>query len=94
MPLALDGQIALGGPRLTPADYQDHVEKYAALRLDDGTTIFKRIGASLRSPLSHVRQFEPIGGLGVADVLAVGKPEQGFQQVESAVLVLGVLYHG
>lgn len=94
VPLALDGQIALGGPRLTPADYQAHLEKYAALRLDDGTTIFKRIGSSLRSPLSHVRQFEPIGGLGVADVLAVGKSEQGFQQVESAVLVLGVLYHG
>ena len=94
VPLALEGQIALGGPRLAPADYQNHLEKYAALQLDDGTTIFKRIGASLRSPLSHVRQFEPIGGLGVADVLAVGKPEQGFQRVESAVLVLGVLYYG
>lgn len=94
VPLALDGQIALGGPRLMPSDYDNHIEKYAALRIEDGTTIFKRIGASLRSPLSHVRQFEPIGGLGVADVLAVGRPEQGFQQVESAVLVLGVLYHG
>lgn len=94
VPLALPGQIALGGPRLMPSDYDSHIEKYAALRLEDGTTIFKRIGASLRSPLAHVRQFEPIGGLGVADVLAVGKPEQGFQRVESAVLVLGVLYHG
>jgi hypothetical protein len=94
VPLALPGQIALGGPRLSPSDYDSHIDKYAALRLDDGTTIFKRIGASLRSPLSHVRQFETIGGLGVADILAVGKPEQGFQRVESAVLVLGVLYHG
>ncbi|AVS65674.1 hypothetical protein C8245_08235 [Paracidovorax avenae] len=94
VPLALPGQIALGGPRLLPSDYDSHTEKYAALRLEDGTTIFKRIGGSLRSPLSHVRQFEPIGGLGVADVLAVGKAEQGFQLLESAVLVLGVLYHG
>jgi hypothetical protein len=94
VPLALEGQIALGGPRLVPSDYDSHLEKYAALRLSDGTTVFKRIGATLRAPLSHVRQFEPIGGLGAADVLAVGKQEPGFHTVESAVLILGVLYHG
>jgi hypothetical protein len=87
-------QIALGGRRLMPRDYDSHIDKYVALRLSDGTTIFKRIGASLRSPLAHVRQFETIGGLGVADVLAVAKQEPGFQTVESAVLILGNLYHG
>lgn len=52
------------------------------------------IPGQLYVEINNVRQFEPIGGLGIADVLAVGKPEQGFQQVESAALVLGVLYHG
>ena len=93
IPLALEGQIALGGPRLTPGDYEPNLDRYAALSLSDGTTLFKRIGASLGGALSHVRQFEAIGGLGAADVLAVGKPEPGFKTVESAVLILGVLYH-
>jgi hypothetical protein len=93
IPLALEGQIALGGPRLAAGDYEPNIDRYAALSLSDGTTLFKRIGASLGGALSHVRQFEAIGGLGAADVLAVGKPEAGFKTVESAVLILGVLYH-
>lgn len=93
IPLALEGQIALGGPRLTPGDYEPNLNKYAALSLSDGTSLFKRVGSSLGGALSHVRQFEAIGGLGSADVLAVGKPEPGFQRVESAVLILGVPYH-
>jgi hypothetical protein len=93
IPLALEGQIALGGPRLTPGDYEPNLDRYAALSLSDGTTLFKRIGASLGGALSHVRQFEAIGGLGAADVLAVGKAAAGFKTVESAVLILGVLYH-
>lgn len=93
IPLALEGQIALGGPRLAPGDYEGNLDKYAALSLSDGTTLFKRIGASLGGAMSHVRQFEAIGGFGNADVLAVGKQEPGFQTVESAVLILGVLYH-
>lgn len=93
IPLALEGQIALGGPRLTLGDYEPNLDKYAALSLSDGTTLFKRIGSSLGGALSHVRQFEAIGGLGSPDVLVVGKPEPGFQAVESAVLIVGVLYH-
>lgn len=93
IPLALPGQIALGGPRLTSGDYERNLGRYAALSLSDGTTLFKRIGASLGGALSHVRQFEAIGGLGNADVLALAKAEPGVQTVESAVLILGVLYH-
>lgn len=93
IPLALERQIALGGPQLKPSDYEANLHKYVALSLSDGTTLFKRIGSSLGGALSHVRQFEAIGGLGNADVLAVGKSEPGFQTVESAVLILGVLYH-
>lgn len=93
IPLALEGQVALGGPKLTAGDFETNLDKYAALSLSDGTTLFKRIGASLGGALSHVRQFEAIGGLGAADVLAVGKAEAGFKTVESAVLILGVLYN-
>lgn len=93
IPLALEGQIALGGPKLSVGDYEKNLDRYAALSLSDGTTLFKRIGASLGGALSNVRQFEAIGGLGSTDVLAVGKAEPGFKTVESAVLILGVLYN-
>lgn len=94
IPLALPGQIALGGPSLSPADFDAHREQYAALHLDDGTSLFKRVGEKLPAALGMLRQFDPIGGLGVADVLAVGGPSPGLRAVEQAVLVLGVLYAG
>lgn len=93
VPLALPGQIALGGPTLKAEDFDTHLEAYVALDLSDGSSIFKRIGPKLPSPLSHLRQFETIGGLGAADILAVGKMEPGFKLIVRAVLVLGVLYH-
>jgi hypothetical protein len=92
IPLALPGQIALGGPPLAPGDLDAHREQYAALQLDDGTSLFKRVGERLPATLGALRQFEPIGGLGVADVLTVGGPMPGLRAVEHAVLVLGVLY--
>lgn len=94
IPLALPGQIALGGQPLAPGDFDAHREQYAALHLDDGTSLFKRVGEKLPTSLGMFRQFEPIGGLGVADVLAVGSPSTGLRAVEQAVLVLGVLYAG
>lgn len=94
IPLALPGQIALGGPALTPEDFDAYLEQYTALHLNDGTSLFKRVGEKLPSVLGALRQFEPIGGLGVADVLAIGGPAQGLRAVEQAVQVLGVLYAG
>lgn len=92
VPLALEGQIALGGERLDLTTLGRWEEHFVAVHLSDGTTLFKRVGKALPGELQHLRQFETIGGLGVSDVLAVGKSHSGMLQVESAVLILGVLY--
>jgi hypothetical protein len=93
VPLALPGQIALGGQQIDMTGFDAYIERYVALHLDDGQSIFKRVGDKLPDPLSHLRRFESIGGLGVADILAVGRPQAGFRTVVKAVQVLGVLYH-
>lgn len=94
VPLALEGQIALGGETLNLDELDRWYDHYAAVHLSDGTTLFKRVGKSLPSDLSHLRQFETIGGLGSSDVLVVGKDQPGIARVEHAVLILGVLYEG
>lgn len=93
VPLALPDQIALGGARIAMEEFDANIDAYVALHLDDGSSIFKRIGEKLPKPLSHLRRFETIGGLGVADILAVDQPQSGFRSVTQAVLVIGVLYH-
>ncbi|WP_162887219.1 ATP-binding protein [Pseudomonas syringae] len=92
IPLALPGQLALGGPTIALDALDAHEDEYVALHLDDGTNLFKRVGARLAVPLQHMRQFESIGGLGVSDVLAVDRPQEGFRTVIHAVSVIGVLY--
>lgn len=94
VPLALPGQIILGGAELTPSDLNAWEGKLAAVTLDDGTSIFKRVGASLSSPLAHLRQFETIGGLGSSTVVATEMLDgaAGVATMISARRVLGVLY--
>jgi hypothetical protein len=92
VPLALEGQIALGGESLELTNLDRWIDHYVAVHLSDGTTLFKRVGKSLSGELDHLRVFDAIGGLGSSDVLAVGKHHSGVAQVESAVLILGVLY--
>src|ERR1700689_1504056 len=59
-------------------------EALVALTLDDGSSIFKRVGAALPGGLAHLRQFESIGGLGSSQVLAIGKAQAGIMGVRSA----------
>ena len=92
VPLALEGQIALGGESLNLAALDSVDDHYVAVHLSDGTTLFKRVGKALPGELSHLRMFETIGGLGNSDVLAVGKDHPGVATVVHAVLILGVLY--
>ncbi|MGV8864453.1 MAG: ATP-binding protein [Pseudomonas sp.] len=92
IPLALPGQVALGGAAIPMDEFDAHIDKYVALHLDDGTNLFKRVGERLPAPLQHLRQFESIGGLGVADVLAIGSEHKGLRTVVHAVSVIGVLY--
>ena len=61
VPLALPGQVILGGAELTSSELNEWEGKLVAATLDDGTSIFKRVGARLSGSLAHLRQFETIG---------------------------------
>ncbi|MGL5633075.1 MAG: AAA family ATPase [Azovibrio sp.] len=93
IPLALPGQIALGGSPILMSDFNNYSDAYVALHLDDGSSIFKRVGDALPQPLSHLRRFETIGGLGVSDILSIGKTQAGFRKIEKAVPILGIIYN-
>ncbi|GGI31231.1 hypothetical protein [Bradyrhizobium guangdongense] len=94
VPLALPGQIILGGAELT-IGYLDRWENtLVAVTLDDGTSILKRAGARLPGKLAHLRQFETIGGLGSSIVLATEATDI-FGVIPTLVTargVVGVLY--
>ena len=94
VPLALPGQIVLGGPCIPLNEFSRYMDTLVALSLDDGSSIFKRVGASLPKPLAHLHQFESIGGFGKSEILSLGGPQDGLRQVIGARSVLGVLYHG
>ncbi|MBO4224092.1 AAA family ATPase [Bradyrhizobium neotropicale] len=94
LPLALDGQIVLGGPAISPADIQDHKGAFVALTLTDGSSILKRVGPAL-SGMKMVRLFESIGGLGASEVIAIEEVEgqdYGLRVMSYARLVLGIIY--
>lgn len=94
VPLALPGQVILGGAELTPDDLDAWEGKLVAVTLDDGASIFKRVGARLSGSLAHLRQFETIGGLGSSMVIATEAVEghDSAPLMISARRVLGVLY--
>jgi hypothetical protein len=94
LPLALDGQIILGGPAISPADIQKYEGRFVALTLADGESILKRVGPAL-SGVKAARLFESIGGLGASEVIALEVVEgesHGLRVMSFARLVLGVIY--
>ena len=94
VPLALPGQLILGGAELPATDLDGWEGGLAAVTLDDGTSLFKRVGARLPGNLGHLRQFETIGGLGASIVVATEAVDgsNGAPLMVSARRVLGVLY--
>jgi hypothetical protein len=94
VPLALPGQVILGGAELTSSELSAWEGKLVAVTLDDGTSIFKRVGARLPGNLAHLRQFETIGGLGSSIVVATEALDgvASLPAIVSARRVLGVLY--
>ena len=94
VPLALEKQVVLGGSRIEISELTRHKDALVALTLDDGSSIFKRVGTALPGELAHLLQFESIGGLGSSQILSVGKPHKGFRSVINARAIIGVLYHG
>lgn len=97
LPLALPGQLVLGGPTILPAELDENEGKLVAITLTDGSSIFKRVGPKLPGALAPLRQFESIGGLGASEVIATEAVEGQFDGVPLmayARQVLGVLYEG
>ncbi len=97
LPLALPGQLVLGGPIIQPDKLSEYEGRLVALTLTNGSSIFKRVGASLPYTLRSLRQFQSIGGLGASEVIASEAIEgrfKGVEVIDYARLVLGVLYEG
>ncbi|HEY6527540.1 MAG TPA: AAA family ATPase [Cellvibrionaceae bacterium] len=94
VPLALPNQIALAGKRLTAQDLNGMEGKLVAITLSDGSSILKRVGSSLSGALSHLRQFEKIGGLG--DSIVVCSNDTDTSSNIPAMLyarpILGIIY--
>ena len=93
VPLALERQVVLGGPTIPLDHLASNVGALVAISLEDGSSIFKRIGVALPAPLAHLRQFESIGGLGFSQVFAVGREQTGMRRVWQARRIIGVLYN-
>lgn len=93
VPLALEKQVVLGGPTIPLDELGSNVGALVAISLEDGSSVFKRIGSALPAPLSHLRQFESIGGLGFSQVFAVGREQPEMRQVGQARRIVGVLYN-
>jgi hypothetical protein len=94
VPVALPGQVLLGGPELTSATLGDWEGRFAAVALMDGSSVFKRIGSLLPGSMRHLRMFESIGAGGSSEVIATEEVE-GYGDLPvlvSARLVIGVLY--
>ena len=93
VPLALEKQVVLGGPTIPLDQLASNVGALTAISLEDGSSVFKRIGGTLPAPLSHLRQFESIGGLGSSQIFAVGREQPGMRQVRQVRRIVGVLYN-
>lgn len=93
VPLALDKQVVLGGDHIQLDSFGHYQGALVALSLDDGASIFKRVGSPLPGELSHLRLFESVGGMGSSQVLSVGKPTNGVPSVVGARKIIGVLYN-
>ncbi len=94
VPLALPGQVILGGGMLTSADMTRMEGRIVALTLDDGTSILKRVGSPVSTALPYLRLFETIGGLGDSAVIATeaveGAPDMPVMAY--ARPIIGVIY--
>jgi hypothetical protein len=94
IPLALPGQIVLGGNSITK-DQLDALEgTLIALCLDDGSSIFKRVGRRVPNTDGRLRQFESVGGLGSSIVVSLVEPDEASEapRFVCARRVIGVLY--
>lgn len=94
IPLALPGQIVLGGERIQPQQLATLGGRLIAITLVGGGSVFKRVGASVPGSNRRLWQFESIGGLGSSLVVSLSEEDakDGIPIFASARHVIGVLY--
>jgi hypothetical protein len=102
IPLALPGQIVLGGDVVNKDQLASMEGTLIALSLDDGRGIFKRIGERVLGTGGRLWQFESVGGLGSSTVVSLAEPddesgaprygERDPPRFVSARRIIGVLY--
>lgn len=94
-PLALAGQLVLGGKEYLPEELIRSHDQLVAVALDDGSGICKRVGGVLPGQLNHLCQFESIGGKGASTIASLDKTHKlgnEIRSVETARQILGVIY--
>jgi hypothetical protein len=94
IPLALPGQVVLGGDIVFKNQLAAMEGTLIALALDDGTSIFKRIGKQVPGTAGKLWQFESVGGLGSSIVVSLVEPDEksDVPRFASARRIIGVLY--
>lgn len=94
IPLALPGQIVLGGNVVMKSELASMEGMLVALGLDDGSSIFKRIGKPVPGTGGQLWQFESVGGLGSSTVVSLVEPEEksAAPRFVCARRIIGVLY--
>ncbi|MDE2462513.1 MAG: hypothetical protein KGO02_02180, partial [Alphaproteobacteria bacterium] len=94
IPLALPGQIVLGGEQVLQQQLSGLNNTLVALTLADGQSVFKRIAGAVPGTKGRIWQFESIGGLGSSLVVSLSDEDakDGVPVFASARRVLGVLY--
>ncbi|MEE8058063.1 MAG: hypothetical protein V3T17_09525 [Pseudomonadales bacterium] len=94
-PLALEGQLVLGGDEYMPEELTSRQDCFVAVALSDGTGICKRVGGTLPGNLNHLCQFESIGGRGASEIASLNKGHDlssEIRSVETAREIIGVIY--
>lgn len=94
VPLALPGQIVLGGEQVLPNELARFEGSLVALTLTNGAGLFKRVGSAVPGTAGRLWQFESIGGLGSSLVVSLSEEDakDGVPILASARRIVGVLY--
>ncbi|QDT91076.1 ATP-binding protein [Gimesia algae] len=96
LPLALEGQLLLGGKNVLPSEFHNNEGRIVGLGTSEGNFL-KRVGKSLNLPNGdHLRQFDSIGGIGKSFILRTEEleedPYHAIPLIETATEILGVIY--
>ncbi|MBR0739746.1 AAA family ATPase [Bradyrhizobium liaoningense] len=94
IPLALPGQIVLGGSIVSKDQLNSLEGTLIALGLDDGSNVFKRIGKRVPGSGGRLWQFESVGGLGTSLIVSLVEPDDDSDAPRflCARRVIGILY--